>query len=653
MNFFEAQDRARRASRWLLVIYVLATILIVLGVTAIVGIALYMTADPVYRNDNFLAAQAQTLSATALLTTLFIFGASLYKTSALSAGGGRVATQLGGTLVTADIRDPLRRRLRNVVEEMAIASGVPVPEIYVLEQESGINAFAAGFAPGDAAIAVTRGSLEILSRDELQGVIAHEFSHIINGDMRLNIRLMGVLFGILLLGLIGRMIIRGGRHTSIVSSSRNRSAPVILILGLGLAVLGSIGVFFSRLIKAAVSRQREYLADASAVQFTRQNTGIANALKKIGGYTQSSYLTATDPEEVSHMLFGSGSRLFGLFATHPPLARRIQALDPTFTESDYPRVDGSAHHQHDADQETDSRVAGITTALASGGELAITDSIAETVGRPEIEHVEYAQQLRASIPEQLYAAAHSTEFSYLLTIALILDRTGKTLDVQLKAIDEKLGSERTRLVRNYYDDLASTGAEFRLPLLEVSFPALKRRPAPQLQFLVQLISRLIEIDGDIDLYEYCYYRVLMSSLGQAIDPSGRRNAMHARRRDLREAAIQLLALVADAGHDDETASNAAYHAGAMILGDWASRASVPMNPGLSVATLDRSLDILLALNGQGRRRLLRAISAVAAFDRHLSVAEAELIRAVCATLNCPLPPILVPTSDRRPAAMSV
>ena len=341
MNFFAAQDKARQASRRLVAAYIVATILIVAGVTAIVGFALYSIADGGYEYapGEYVRANSGILIATALLTTLFILGASLFKTSVLSSGGGAVAAQMGGTLVPANVQDRLRRRLRNVVEEMAIASGVPVPEIYVLEEESGINAFAAGYTPSDAAVAVTRGTLELLDRDELQGVVAHEFSHILNGDMRLNIRLMGVLFGIMVLGLIGRLIVRGGYHASIISSRRDRGAPVVLIIGLGLAILGAIGMFFARVIKAGVSRQREFLADASAVQFTRQSTGIANALKKIGGYGEGSLIQAADPEEVSHMLFGAGSKLRGVFATHPPLVERIQALDPSFKESDFPHVD--------------------------------------------------------------------------------------------------------------------------------------------------------------------------------------------------------------------------------------------------------------------------------------------------------------------------
>ena len=274
MNFFDAQDHARRSTRALVAAYFLATLLIVAGVTVVTAAAIYGGAG--------VTAEPRLLVGVACLTLLVIVGSTLYRMARLTAGGGQVAREMGGVLVHADDTDPLRRRYRNVVEDMAIASGVPVPEIYVLERETAINAFAAGYTPDDAAIAVTRGTLEVLNRDELQGVVAHEFSHILNGDMRLNIRLMGVLFGIMVIGLIGRTILRGGSGRSRRSSGKGSGG--IVMIGLGLAVLGYVGVFFARIIKAAVSRQREYLADASAVQFTRQTSGIANALKKIGGY---------------------------------------------------------------------------------------------------------------------------------------------------------------------------------------------------------------------------------------------------------------------------------------------------------------------------------------------------------------------------------
>ncbi len=644
MNFFAAQDQARRSSRRLVVVYIAATIAIVLGVTAVVGFALFSFSQSGYgyTPGQFIREQAPLLLGTALLTALFIFGSSLYKTSRLSAGGGKVAVDMGGTLVPTDVQDPLRRRLRNVVEEMAIASGVPVPEIYVMEEEHGINAFAAGFSPSDAAIAVTRGTLELLDRDELQGVIAHEFSHILNGDMKLNVRLMGVLFGIMVLGLVGRMVVRGGYHSSIVSSRRNRNAPVILIVGIGLIILGGIGVFFARMIKASVSRQREFLADASAVQFTRQSHGIASAVKKIGGYSEGSKISATDPEEVSHMLFGSGTSLLGMFATHPPLVHRIQALDPGFKESDFPRVDPRQRRVETAHESQHAAFAGdITTVFASGSTKVLSESIADTVGHPEQEHIEFARKLRKSIPAELYDAAHSSELAFLLSIALVLDQSKRTIDRQFSLLQEQLGGERTEIIRRYYDELSTSSGEYRLPLLEITFPALKRRPMPELAFLVELTNRLIEVDGDIDLYEFCFYRIMMSSLGQAIDPTGTHGVRRSRRQDLQSAATELLRILADHGHDSDQARIAAFAAGIATLGPWAHGAKYESDRECSVARLNSSLDVLLGLNSKGQESLLRAVSATAAHDGQISVAEAELIRAVCATLNYPLPPILV------------
>jgi Zn-dependent protease with chaperone function len=552
---------------------------------------------------------------------------------------------MGGTLVAADVRDPLRRRLRNVVEEMAIASGIPVPEIYVLEKESGINAFAAGFSPSDAAVAVTRGTLELLDRDELQGVIAHEFSHILNGDMRLNIRMMGVLFGIMVLSLIGRLIVRGGYHANIVSSRRNNGAPVILIIGLGLAVLGGIGMFFARVIKASVSRQREYLADASAVQFTRQTDGIANALKKIGGYSHGSLIEAADPEEVSHMLFGSGSKLGGLFATHPPLVERIQALDPNFKESDFPRVDPRATRRA-ASQHSEAASGFAGSALAASARPALADSIAATVGMPDAEHIEYAQQLRRSIPESLYDAAHSSRFAYLLAIALVLDRSGRVLDRQLALAREQLGSERATLLQRYYEELAATGAEHRLPLLELVFPALRRRPAQELAYLVDLAMRMIEVDGEVDLYEFCFHRVLVSNLERAANPDISPRVPRTGRSGLRAAAISLLGILADYGNEDEKTRRAAFAAGIAELGIWAQNSKYAPQREFTVAVLDHNFDVLRGLNSKGKESLLRAISATTGHDGRLSLTEAELIRAVCATLDYPLPPILANDAAR-------
>ena len=636
MNFFAVQDQARRSSRRLVFLYLLATLLIVAGVSLVAGAVLY---DPYFSGQPFSVAafveqQAPTLIGTAVITTLFIIGASLFKTSQLSAGGSQVALQLGGTLVSPATTDPLRSRLRNVVEEMAIASGVAVPDIYVLEREHGINAFAAGFSPGDAAIAVTRGALEMLDRDELQGVIGHEFSHILNGDMRLNIRLMGVLFGIMSLGLMGRMMLRGLRYTG-SGSKRGKGLPVVVLLGLGLVILGAVGVFFARIIKAGVSRQREYLADASSVQFTRQSAALANALKKIGGFEAGSLIRSADPEEVSHMLFGTGSRLSGLFATHPPLTERIKALDPSFKETDYPRVRLRDRDNLAAAADDVQRTGFAATTTWPGASPA---SISDSVGRPTGQHVAFATQLRQSLPELLYDAAHSSELSYLLVVALVLDRSGRTLPRQLTLTVERLGEQRARIVRQYFDALQTSAPEVRLPLLEIAFPALRQRPAPQLTYLVDLTRRLIEADGEIDLHEYCMHRILSGNLRHSIDPSHLPRPQRAGRKVVREAAVELLRIVAHYGHSNGIDGEAAFRAGLSQFGGWGDAYDYAGDHELTTAELDHSLDRLIALNAAGRQMLLDAVTRVVLHDKQLEIAEAELVRAICASLEIPLPP---------------
>ena len=644
MNFFDAQDNARRVTRRLVGVYLLATVIIVAGISLIVGFAFWNMSYPraPLSLTGLFANHGGVMFGTAILATLLIVGATLYKTAVLSAGGGRVARDLGGTLVAPDVTDPLRRRLRNVVEEMAIASGVPVPEIYVLESESGINAFAAGYSPGDAAIAVTRGTLELLNRDELQGVVAHEFSHILNGDMRLNIRLMGVLFGIMVLGLLGRLILRGGYHGRIMSSSRDKGAPVVLVVGLGMAVLGYTGVFLARLIKASVSRQREYLADASAVQFTRQTDGIANALKKIGGYHRGSLITEADPEEVGHMLFGSGAKLRGAFATHPPLDERIRALDPHFEPSQYPVID--PRERNVPDREDVRGIAsddGLTRAFAESGRRVLVEDIATSVGSPEDEHVIYAAGIRRSIPTELYDAAHSPELAYLLAVALVLHRDGDVLERQLVICNERLGDERTRIIRRLHAAIIAVGPEFSLPLLEIAFPALKNRPEPHLVFLIELCSRLIDVDGRVDLYEFCFLRILTVNLRQATDPAGSARRRRAPKNEVRDAAVNLLRVLADYGHDAAAAKETAFAAGIATLPNWARDRRFEAVDDRSIRLLNHSLDLLTSLNEAGRGMLIRAVSAVASADQAITMREAALIRAICATLELPLPPILV------------
>lgn len=324
MDFFEHQDRARKTTKVLVVYFAIAVVCVIASVYVASLLIFYGSGSvrqPGEPLPELVLWDAQLFLYVVLGTLGVVIIGSLYKTAALAKGGSAVAEALGGRLISPNTSHPEERKLRNVIEEMAIASGVPVPKIYVLDDEKGINAFAAGHTPGDAAIGVTRGCMTLLSRDELQGVIGHEFSHILNGDMRLNLRIMGVIFGIVCLAVIGRILLYSrGR-------SREEKNP-LMFLGLALVVIGAIGVFFGRLIQAALSRQREFFADASAVQFTRNPAGLSGALQKIGG--AGSKIESAHAGEASHMFFGNGmGRPFlGALATHPPLDVRIRAIDP-------------------------------------------------------------------------------------------------------------------------------------------------------------------------------------------------------------------------------------------------------------------------------------------------------------------------------------
>jgi hypothetical protein len=373
------------------------------------------------------------------------------------------------------------------------------------------------------------------------------------------------------------------------------------------------------------------------VQFTRQTSGLANALKKIGGYQAGSHFQSADPEEVSHMLFGTGSKLSGMFATHPPLSDRIRALDPSFKEGDYPAVNLRDRSMPSAASE-DQRHAGFA---AASGVLAAglsPGSIGDSVGKPTEEHIAFAGRVLQTVPESLYDAAHSPDLSYLLTIALILDQSGRVLQRQLTLATEQLGEQRTRLIRKFYDEMLKAGPVYRLPLLEISFPALRQRPAQQLQFLIDLTGRMIEIDGEIELYEFCFYRVLATNLRHVINPSGSPKRRRAGRKPVRDAAVELLRIVAHHGHAVPADAEAAFHAGLKGFGKWGENCAYNGDRKPSTAALDKSLDTLVALNGEGRKMLLDTVTTVVLHDEQLTVPEAELIRAICASLEIPLPP---------------
>ena len=633
MNFFEQQDQARRQTRWLLVLFGLAVIAIVVAIdlAVLVGFGLSSVQDgEVQSLRQMVSANRSLLIGATVATLAVIAGASLFRIWRLKSGGGRVAVELGGVPLPPESNDPLHRRLRNVVEEIALASGVPVPEIYVLESEPGINAFAAGFTAADAAVAVTRGALETLSRNELQGVIAHEFSHIFNGDMRLNIRLMGALFGILVLAVVGRRVLWHGRF---MGGSRNKNGGAILLIAFVLWAVGYIGLFFGRWIKAAVSRQREYLADASAVQFTRDPDSIGGALKKIAVHADTSYLMV-DSEEVGHMLFGSGQAM-RMFATHPPIMRRIQRIEPSFTRSQLlefgTQMRKEAERRDRAEQARAEKEAA-RKAREGGFDAA---GIVQEIGNPGWDRVLLAAGIVASLPEAAGRAARSPEWAVELLLAGLLDKEPESREQQLLMIASELGAECEGRVRKLLDVTRSVQPEQRLPLLEMALPMIKQRDANEQARLLSVINKVIRSDGKIDVFEYLVARLITQYLWEAANP--RRAARPGRRslKSLTDEAKAVLAVLVLHGSADESQRERAWRRGLERLG--AEVMSMESWPEDWIGVLDPALKKLDGLEPKGRQVLVEAMIEVATSDQVVNAAEIELMRAVCAALHVPVP----------------
>ncbi|PXY27748.1 M48 family metallopeptidase [Prauserella muralis] len=630
MNFFERQHEVRRASARLVWLFALAVVLIVAVVDVAVWLAFGLSRLP-------FSVAAQSLAIASAIVVVLIGVTSWIRTLLLRrGGGGKVAASLGGVAVPENTTDPNLRRLRNVVEEIAIASAMPVPELYVLPHEPGINAFAAGWTPGDAAVAVTQGALDRLNRDELQGVIAHEFSHIVNGDMRLNIRLIGVLAGIVGLAVVGRMMLGGGR-----GARRNNGGAPLVVVALAVLVIGYLGVLAGRLIKAAVSRQREYLADASAVQFTRQTAGLAGALKKIGGLQAGSSLRSAKAEDVSHMLFGEGRRLSAMFATHPPLARRIQLLDPAFDPAELDRLRTQWAAEPPAGLREDEAL-GLTSRQPAQIRQATTlpahpGAVAATVGEPSAGSFAHAGGLLRDIPDAVQAKARHPGTVVPVVLGLLFSPRADVRAHQHRLLAARGGQTLADAAWQEGAALAQLDPALRLPLTEVAFPALRHRPPQELQALLAAITELTRADGHVGVFEYCLSTLLHRDLFEAMH---RRPPWTTSRTTLRRSApavATVLAVLAAAGTADPRAAEAAFRAG---LARALPGAALPFQPPpQGPVALDPVWPALDGLAGPEKAVLVEALATVAGHNGVLTVEESELLRTVCALLHCPLPPL--------------
>ena len=660
-TFFEHQQIARRNTRVMVLMFLLAVVAVVIAVDVVLaGVWIWGVSDSGYVEPGRRAGLWTMIRS--VPAALYLWGAvgtaalilivSTVNVAKLADGGEAVAKMVGARRISPETRDPLERRFMNIVEEMAIASGVRVPSAYIMDGEQGINAFAAGWDVSGAVVAVTRGTLQTLTRDELQGVIAHEFSHILNGDMRLNIRMIGVLAGIVFIGSIGGFIMRS------VGQSRNRKDSAsggIFAAGLALFIIGYVGLFFARLIKAAVSRQREFLADASSVQFTRNPEGIAGALDRIRAST--ALISNRRAEDMSHMFFGQGIKVWfgGLFDTHPALDERIKRVHPGFQPSKYRtkreaeapspaagadtafgRAAGFAGSAEGAGQSEGRRVADVGAAWGrSAGESA------RLVGTVDGAKVDYATRLLASLPVLLREDLRNADGARAALIALLLAPKDDVMQQQLEALraaGSRALAERARATAPLVRRL---GPAYHLPVVDLALPALKAAPSEARQELIKALEAVIQADRRVSLHEF----VVLTLVREQLAPKGKPGASGSMKiGQLRSEAAAVLHLVAHAGIRADAAGardqelQAALRAGAMEMG--LGEAGVAAPAGVTSESAGAALEALKALAPLQKAVLVKGLFAAVTVDGAIRIAEAELMRMVGAVLDCPLPPLL-------------
>ncbi|MEO1861843.1 MAG: M48 family metallopeptidase [Verrucomicrobiia bacterium] len=662
MDFFERQHKAKKKTGVLVFLFGVAVLLIsLLNFLIIAAVIPFVDED-----RNFSTLQDPMLAMYVVLGTFVVISlAGLYRKSQLSDGGSSIASMMGGRLVNMASTDPDEQKLMNVVEEMAIASSVPMPEVFVMSEEKAINAFAAGYTVDDAVIGVTDGCMRRLSRDELQGVIAHEFSHILNQDMRLNLRLVAVVFGLFVLSQLGRLMIQIGFNSSGRRSSSNRDegggGAVIGIAGLGIMAAGGLGILMGNLIKSAVSRQREYLADSSAVQFTRNPEGLAGALKKIGAMATGSRLLTPHAEEASHMFFGNGmsESWFSFAATHPPLLDRILLLEPSF-DGDFSGVKFEERRSPTAKPDSKARrtqsgipIPGMGDALgqalppvimglAATGQVQVGSAaaVADSIGNPTQQHIDFAAALLASLPEAVRTAAHDTHDACALVFALLLDpKDGPVQKKQLGQVDKLFGEQMAKATLKLSADVASLDPRAKLPVADLAVGSLRRMAKDQFERFNKLLESLAAADEKIDLFEFSLSKLVIRHLEPHFVKQQKNPARYYSLKKLsHECSVLISSLACTAGSNDETIQTA-YAAGASHLD--ATRLTQLPDVDCGLQELDQALVTLDGVSINLKRKLIEAAAATVSADGYLQIQEAELLRAISDSLGCPMPPLAI------------
>ena len=600
MDFFAYQQQARRYSALLLVLFTLAVLGLVLALNLLVG---WLVVIGDLRHDyRHLADLPPVIYGWTTAITLALIGTgTLRRLWELSAGGPVVARLAGARWVAPDATDAPRRRLLNVAEEIAVASGLAMPRIYLMQDEPGINAFAAGRGPADAVIAVTQGCLERLDRDQLQGVLAHEFSHLLHGDGRLNIRLLGLLHGLTAPGALGLWLVQSATPSL---SSRGRLArggfPGQLLVGGLLAAVGYLGVLLARLIRAAVSRQREHLADAAAVQFTRNPRGLAGALRRVRDEADGAALRTRQAEAFSHMLFATPHRtwLSRLLATHPPLDERIARI--------YPLFERRSSREQALDNSPSPAPEPVTVPAAS---------LAGRVGEIDLAGLGYAASLIGAIPPPLRQATQTGTGATALLCGLLADQDETRTPARSAVLEPAVAVFAGQLGAA----ARSLGPRFRLPLVDLALPALQAQPpAWRLKLVDDLQALAGGASGNWPLLALLRHHLLPSA--------HTRRSPQAEPDDIRQVLRTLADCASDGAPD-------AYAAACAQL----DLPALPMT--VAQSAFNGALQRLAGAPLMQRLRLLSACALAVSHDGVVEVAELELLRAIGAALDCPLPPV--------------
>ncbi|MGD1907155.1 MAG: M48 family metallopeptidase [Leptolyngbyaceae cyanobacterium] len=637
MNFFEHQDQARRNTTQLIALFFLA---IATMIVAFYGIT-FLVLRAEFKSDMGWW-QPELLLLVSIITLGIIGFGSLTKMHELRGGGATVAASLGGRSVNPQTDDVKELQLLNVVAEMSLASGTPIPTVYLLPYESGINAFAAGYSPDNAVIGVTQGCLDHLNRDELQGVIAHEFSHILNGDMRLNLKLIGVLQGLLFIHILGRMLLRSD------SSSRRRNSKgdgAFIAIGLSMAVIGWIGLMFGRLIKSAVSRQREFLADASAVQFTRNPDGLAGALRRSGGLVAGSTLQTPKAEEASHMFFGTALRLNLMqdwFATHPPLQERMRRLTGrtlkvrSHLQRNQSTQTGSAHGMGLAPGVNQTQ----RTAKASPATPPmVANQFVAKVGTVNAQQISQAQTFLQTLPTELKATVRSPEGAMALVYALLIDSQPKVRSRQLQHLQQPRLVD-TQQVNQLADLLTSIDVRHHLPLLDLSIPALKTLSAKQCTAFFKQVNALVQADGRLSISEYVLQLILKKRLRAHFQKKAEPPKAVTQLNEVWHDCQVVLTILARIGHPKADDALYAFKSGLGRLPDAHKREAPTQFPQVKLHDLGKSLTRLEAAVPKLKQAIVDAAAHTVLIDNQVTHREAELLRVVVITLDCPIPPFL-------------